>query len=157
MPQWTHFPLDGAALEVSVDPVSGAAWATTATKLFKLEGATITWFDRAAGSTKLAVDRLGDVWSGRGSALVRLKAGAGTADVKFAADLRPWLMTHCSMCHADFTDVVAFTPRAEAALQKVKSGDMPRCTGGVPCAPDQRLLASQYAVLEGWIRGGKQP
>jgi hypothetical protein len=61
------------------------------------------------------------------------------------------------MCHADFTDIGVFSPIAEDALQRVRSGDMPRCTGGLPCPGEQHLTADDYAVLEGWIRGGKQP
>jgi hypothetical protein len=50
---------------------------------------------------------------------------------------------------------VPFAAKAEAALYRVQTGDMPRCTGGVPCAPAMRL--TDTLLLEQWIRTGKQP
>lgn len=157
-PQWARFTLgDAAASDVKVDPVTGAAWVTTSDALFRLDADALTQFARPMGTEKLAIDRLGDVWTAKGSTLVRLKAGVGAAGASFMTDLKPWLTTHCNACHADFADPVAFKPRAEAALQRVRTGDMPRCNGGVPCPTEQHLKAEQFAVLEAWIRGGKQP
>lgn len=157
-PQWTRFTLgDAAALDVKVDPVTGSAWVVTADGLLRLDGDSLTKFARPAGTEKLAVDRLGDVWTAKGSTLVRLKAGVSGTATSFATDLKPWLTMHCNSCHADFGDVVAFKPKAESALQRVRTGDMPRCNGGVPCSADQHLKPEAYAVLEAWIRGGKQP
>lgn len=157
-PQWTRFTLgDAAALDVKVDPVTEGAWVVTADSLFRLDVDSLTKFARPAGTERLAVDRLGDLWTAKASTLVRVKAGAGAASSSFATNLKPWLTQHCTSCHADFGDVVAFKPRAESALQRVRTGDMPRCTGGVPCPTASHLKPEQYAVLEAWIRGGKQP
>lgn len=157
-PKWSRFTLGGAAAEdVQLDPVTGSVWVQTASDLLRIDGDELVKYARPAGTSLLAVDRLGDLWSAKASTLVRLKAGAGSTDAKFAADLKPWLQTNCIACHADFADPIAFAPRAEAALQRVRIGDMPRCLGGVPCAASEHLKPEQYAVLEGWIRGGKQP
>ncbi len=157
-PQWTRFTLgDTAALDVKVDPVTGAAWVMTADSLLRLDGDALTKFARPTGTDRLAIDRLGDVWTAKASTLVRVKAGVSGAATSFATELKPWLQMHCNSCHADFGDVVAFKPKAESALQRVRTGDMPRCNGGVPCSADQHLKPEQYAVLEAWIRGGKQP
>jgi len=81
---------------------------------------------------------------------------AETNRVGFAADLRPWIQTHCALCHsthtADFTDPAVFRARAEDALRRVRAGDMPRCNGALRCGPEQ--LLTDYPLLEGWIRGG---
>lgn len=157
-PQWTRFTLgNAAALDVKIDPVTASAWVVTADKLLRVDGDAVTSYARPSGTALLTIDRIGDLWTARGPTLVRIKAGVATADVGFAADLKPWVAMHCQLCHADFVDPVAFKPKAEAALQRVRTGDMPRCTGGVPCAADQHLQPEQWAVLEGWIRGGKQP
>ncbi len=157
-PPWSRFTLEGAAAQdVEVDPVTGTAWALTEGALLRVDGDTLTSFARPSGASGLAIDRIGDLWTANAATLVRLKAGAGAADAKFQADLKPWLQQRCTSCHADFADVVAFTPKAESALQRVRTGDMPRCTGGVPCAREMWLQPADYAVLEGWIRGGKQP
>jgi hypothetical protein len=157
-PAWTRFTLgDTEALDVKVDPVTQAAWVVTADALIRIDGDQATSYARPAGTQSLAVDRIGDLWTAKASTLVRVQAGAGSAEAKFATDLKPWLQQRCTSCHADFADPVAFSPKAESALQRVRTGDMPRCTGGVPCPQTQWLMPADYAVLEGWIRGGKQP
>jgi hypothetical protein len=157
-PAWTRFSLDGnGALDVQVDPVTGSAWVTTPGALYRIDADVVTSFSRPDGTQLLAVDQVGDLWTARGATLVQLKAGAGMTAASFANDVKPFLTTSCVMCHADFTDIGVFAPIAEDALQRVRSGDMPRCSGGVPCPADQHLTADQYAVLEGWIRGGQQP
>lgn len=157
-PQWTRFTLgDAAAVDVKVDPVTGAAWVVTADALLRLDVDALTTFARPAGTEKLAIDRLGDLWTAKAATLVRVKAGVGATTSSFMTDLRPWLTTNCTSCHSDFSDIVAFKPKAEAALQRVRTGDMPRCNGGVPCPTEQHLKPEQFAVLEAWIRGGKQP
>jgi hypothetical protein len=157
-PQWTRFPLGGAeGLEVKVDPVTASAWVVTSDALLRLDGDALTSFARPAGTSRLAVDRLGDVWTAKGQTLVQVKAGARSTDAKFEAEVKPWLVAHCTMCHSDFVDPVVFGPKAELALQRVRTGDMPRCSGGVPCPEDQHLMPEEWAVLESWIRGGKQP
>lgn len=157
-PPWSRFTLgEVAALDVEVDPVTGTAWVATDADLLRIDRDVVTSFTRPSGASGLTVDRIGDLWTANGSTLLRIKAGAGATDAKFAADLKPWLQQRCTSCHAEFADIVVFSPKAEAALQRVRTGDMPRCTGGVPCAKDAWLQPADYAVLEGWIRGGKQP
>jgi hypothetical protein len=157
-PAWTRFALDGTgALDLQLDPVSGAAWVMTATALIRIDGDAITSFARPDGTQLLAVDRLGDLVTAKGATLVQLKTGAGAMAATFSADMKPFIEAHCVMCHADFTDVAAFSQNALEALQRVRSGDMPRCNGGLPCPADQHLSPDQYAVLEAWIRGGEQP
>jgi hypothetical protein len=157
-PQWTRFSLDGSgALDVQVDPVTGSAWVVTASQLLRIDADAVTSFARPDGTSLLAVDLFGDLWTARDATLVQIHAGGGAMNASFATDMKPWLTAHCVMCHADFTDIGVFSPIAEDALQRVRSGDMPRCTGGLPCPGEQHLTADDYAVLEGWIRGGKQP
>ncbi|MBK7865073.1 MAG: hypothetical protein IPJ65_42050 [Archangiaceae bacterium] len=152
-PRWTRFTLANAeALEVQVDPVTASAWVLTAGALLELDGDVLTAFERPSGAAQLAVDHLGDVWTARGATLVRLKAGATTAQATFESDVKPWVQTHCAMCHSDFADRVAFAPRAQDALQRVRSGDMPRCWGravpGRP-APEGRRLRRARRVAQG--------
>jgi len=157
-PPWSRFTLgDAEAVDVKVDPVTGTAWAATAANLLRIDGDVVTSFARPSGASGLTIDRIGDLWTANGASLLRIKAGAGGAAATFATDLKPWLQQRCTSCHGDFADVVAFAPKAESALQRVRTGDMPRCTGGVPCAKELWLQPADYAVLEGWIRGGKQP
>ena len=75
--------------------------------------------------------------------------------VSFAKELKPWLQKHCTACHADYAEPTPFGLKAEAALFRVGTGDMPRCTGGVPCPSGMRL--DDTTLLEQWIRTGKQP
>ncbi len=158
-PAWTLYTLGGqAARALAVDALSGAAWIRTDADLVKLEDGALTAHSAPALSgvtERMALATSGDLWLARAAELHRFKIGVGSVDVTFDRDLKPWLTTNCTRCHADFTSYEVFAPKAEAALAKVKAGDMPRCSGGVVCPVEQRLSAEQYAVLEGWIRGGK--
>lgn len=165
-PKWTRLSLQAgeAGLPVralAADPVANVLWIRTDDRLIQLEGEKLTSFTApavaAADTAQLAVDGVGDVWLDDGAELVRFKTGVGSVDAAFTTDVQPWLTQHCTQCHADFSDAVVFAPKAENALQRVRTGDMPRCQGGVPCASEQHLTADEYAVLEAWIRGGKKP
>jgi ligand-binding sensor domain-containing protein len=156
---WTRLMLSagGEAKQLealATDPVSGVLWARAAGELLKIEGDQSTAYAVPAAMAGFTVDQLGDVWVPNGKQLLRLKAGSAMP-TSFAGSLKPWLATNCTSCHADFAELGPFTMRAEAALLRVTTGDMPRCAGGTPCPSDQRLKDS--AVLEQWIRSGKQP
>jgi hypothetical protein len=89
-----------------------------------------------------------DVW---------VDAGSG---VGFAADVLPWLGTHCLECHTiepgNYADYDVFVTFASEALRRVRLGDMPRC-GADLCPTEERLAPADYAVLEDWIEGGLAP
>lgn len=147
-------------LAVQVDDEGTRVWARTQTTVVLLHNEQLTGHSvpAAAGAgSMLAVDTHGDVWTAQGSVLTRHVASDGMAVPTFANDVTPWLSTHCTRCHADFTTYSVFAPRASLALQRVSNGDMPRCEGGVVCPTQQRLTAEQYDVLDRWISGGRLP
>lgn len=85
-----------------------------------------------------------------------------SSTTRFARDVVPFLDTHCAQCHgegpSDYRVFENFSPRAEAALTRIRSGDMPRCgVGQVRCPESEHLTPESYAVLETWIAGGKLP
>ena len=157
-PKWSRFTLSGETIDaVAVDSLSGSTWAKSGARLFRIDADAITAFDISPGEGQLAVDHLGDVYSFTGHSLQRIEAGTPGAAVSFQTQLKPWLAQHCQRCHADFKAIDVFLPKAGTALQRVESGDMPRCEGGVICPVEGRLTADQTALLEQWIRGGTQP
>lgn len=165
-PRFTRFTLGGSGAEavraLAAEHDTGVAWARTdtafvrATPAGELERVVAPALSSGAVPA-LAVDTVGDVWSTEGSGLLRQSLADRTGRVSFAADVAPWIGQHCAACHqnatADFRDVAVFRARAEASLARVRTGDMPRCDGGRPCA--ERLAPAAYAVLERWIRQGK--
>jgi hypothetical protein len=167
-PKWTRFTLaaegqpEAKVLSVAVD-ATGLVWMRTETQIVRLAGDDLSALDGAAitasSLTAIAVDEIGDVWAADAMKLDHIGTGGGTTAVTFSADLSPWLGMYCTKCHGNqtqnFQDYDVFLPLAEKALERVRAGDMPRCDGGVPCPSDQHLNASQYSVLEQWIRAGK--
>lgn len=156
---WSHYPLGGeAVIAVANDPSTGAAWARSAATLYMVQQDTVRAYAAAAGETGLAVDRLGDVFGLAQGALFKRGTGAADGNAVTFEQVQPWLSTHCSQCHqnqtADFEDYEVFVERAEQALARVRSGDMPRCAGSVRCDAEAALSAQDYAVLEQWIRDG---
>lgn len=112
------------------------------------------------GAALVAVDGRGGLWrtffpqpGGNGQ---RLEGFSAEGVVGFGDDVRPFLSAHCSGCH-DFETYEAFAPRAQAALSRVQTGDMPRCEGNARCPEERRLTPEQYAVLERWIEEGRLP
>lgn len=160
-PTWQVITLaaDGAQLSldaVATDPVSGMVWALAGGQVIQIDGTTATSYAQGAGHA-IAVDQLGDVWLMNGAQLTRLQSGVSGTPVSFATTVQPFISANCNMCHADFTAYEVFKTKAADALRRVSSGDMPRCSGGIPCPADQHLKPDQYSVLEQWIRGGMQP
>lgn len=169
-PRWTRFTLAGEAaaavpvLAVIVDPTSGVAWARTPSALVRADGDDLSTFalpqldPAATPRPRLAIDARGEVYATRGEVLDRVSSQPG-ASATFTVDVLPWISARCSPCHRnqtqDFEDYAVFAPKAEAALSRVRSGDMPRCSGSLICPTEQRLSAEDYAVLERWIRAGK--
>ena len=165
-PRFTRFTLGGSGAEavraLVTERDSGVVWARTDTALIRATAAgelqRVVAPTLSVGAVpSLAVDTVGDVWSAEGSGLVRQSLADTTSRVSFAADVAPFIGQHCAACHqnatADFRDVAVFRARAEASLARVRTGDMPRCDGGRPCA--ERLAPAAYEVLERWIRQGK--
>jgi hypothetical protein len=108
----------------------------------------------------LVADGRGGVWTAAPEAgRLRLEGRRLDAAPTFARDVRPFVEAHCAGCHArpgaDFRTYDAFAPRAEAALARVASGDMPRCEDDTRCPEDRQLRPETYAVLERWIEEGK--
>ncbi len=155
---WHRYPLGAQVTEIAADPTTGAIWARIPSALIQVSGDILTRFPTNPDETSLAIDRLGDVHSLAAGALLRRGTGATDGEPVTFAKLKPWLQEHCSQCHsnqtADFEDYTVFAERAEDALARVRTGDMPRCGGGVRCAPQMTLSPSDYAVLEQWVRDG---
>lgn len=167
-PRWVRFTLSPQGsppqkvLAVAVDHATGNVWARIERGLVRLSGDALMLFELSidGGDAKaLAVDQLGDVWVAGAQNLVHLTTGSAPDAVTFRANLKPWISAHCSECHRnqtlDFENYAVFSERAENALARVRSGDMPRCSGGLPCPPAQRLKQEEYSLLEQWIRNGK--
>ncbi len=158
---WTQYTLadDGAPAPVESLAVAGTSvWARTDTSVIRWADDSLTAF-AALGTGPLAVDQLGDVYAPSPDGLARGSTGVlGDEVVTFTADVRPWIEAHCALCHAnqtqDFRQVDVFRGVASEALTRVRSGDMPRCAGGVRCPPESYLSPDEYAVLEQWIRAG---
>lgn len=146
-----------AVAEVAVDASTGTAWARIDGALVAVQGASLVRYPTGANEAGLAVDQLGDVYTIADGALIHRGTGAEGSAVTFQ-DVLPWIQTHCSACHmnqtANFEDYEVFADRAEDALSRVRSGDMPRCQGSLRCDEDQALSPTDYAVLEQWIRDG---
>lgn len=162
-PKWTRFALGAEDVEVLAVVASGdKVFARTRDSLLELDGEVLARFSAetldVSARALLAVDGLGDVWTAKDVELTRATLGEISDRVSFEADVKPWVAMNCSRCHQnqtqDFEDYAVFKERAEAALARVRSGDMPRCDGGLPCA-EARLEPSAYQVLESWIRDGK--
>lgn len=170
-PKWTRFTLAAAGaapsagekiLSLSVDAASGRVYARTAAAVIVLEGDQLSRYAAGALSASdpglLTHDRAGDVWVAQGSTLQRMTLGEGAVRVSFRENVLPWVEMYCSKCHQNqtqnFEDFAVFSEKAEQALTRVRSGDMPRCDGGLPCS-EARLNPAEYSVLENWIRDGK--
>lgn len=156
---WTHHPLQGQSIEaVATDPATGAAWARSPQALWQVQGTTHTRYGSGLDEVGLSVDGLGDVFGLASGALFKRGTGAPRGEAVTFSDVQPWLTTHCAQCHqnqtADFLVYDAFVERAEEALARVRSGDMPRCQGSVRCPTDAALAPADYSVLEQWIRDG---
>lgn len=152
---------------LAVDGTSGAAWVLGPQAILeaKVDGSLVSFEAPASllGKTStaaLAVDAAQDVWLATGSTLERHRASTSAPlDLSFDRDLKPWVTQRCAQCHsnqtADFRVYEVFAPRAETSLNRIKSGDMPRCEGGLVCPTGQRLTPADYEILEQWIRAGK--
>jgi hypothetical protein len=146
-----------AVKSVTVD-VTGAAWASTGARLFLVEAEQVTAFDAPADIRGLRLDSLGDLWLAAGDQIAQRGRSALGERVTFTADVKPWVTQRCSACHRnqiqDFENYEVLKALATKALSRVRSGDMPRCTGSLRCAPEDRLQPADYAVLEQWLRYG---
>jgi ligand-binding sensor domain-containing protein len=156
---WTHFSGARGTRALAVAAASNTVWVRGAADVLELEGDTLTAHEapapEAGRPAAMALDGSGDLWVSRGADAVRFKVGCASTGLTFDKDVKPWITGHCAQCHSDFTSPDVFTTKADAALARVSTGDMPRCTGGVPCPADQRLDGPEYAVLSGWIRCGR--
>lgn len=155
---WAEVRVDGApvdAVTLASEP-SGAFALDRAGRLLALD------LDEAAvlaeglpTSARLSGDGRGGAWVAADGSLDGYRIDAPS----FAADVRPFVETHCARCHgdpgADYRDYAVFAPRAEAALDRVRAGDMPRCEDDQRC--DEGLPEETYEVLERWIQGGMLP
>ena len=157
---WLHFYLhDSIPMTVTaVVATQTDLWARTSDAIVRLADTASTRYP-SVGTGDLAVDRLGNVYAPDADGLIRASSGViGEQTPTFTQDVLPWIETHCALCHAnqtqDFRDYDVFELVAASALSRVRSGDMPRCEGGVRCPPEQNMAAEDYAVLEAWIQAG---
>ncbi|MCA9554156.1 MAG: hypothetical protein KC933_29245 [Myxococcales bacterium] len=144
--------------QVAVDPATGGVWAAAGGSLYYVQGNLLKRHGGAAGERGLVVDQLGDLYSMASGALIYRGTGATDGTAVTFGDVVPWIEARCSACHSnqtsDFRDYDVFITRAEDALARVRSGDMPRCAGSVRCPTEEALAPADYAVLEQWIRDG---
>lgn len=156
-PAWKLFT--GLTVRAMVaDPASNALWVRTDSQLVVIDGdlARATPLDGAQGPLpKLVIDAHGDVLMPVADGVLRFKTGVERLTVGFEADVGPLITRRCVTCHGWYAERATFSPLAEEALSRVRSGDMPRCENGVRCK--QPLPAVEAALLEGWVRGGKAP
>ncbi|MBI4816359.1 MAG: hypothetical protein HY791_08875 [Deltaproteobacteria bacterium] len=163
---WTWFVL-GPTHELDVDPVTGVAWVRGDDELYSIDGDVVAAVKAPGtelglatelGPDRMSVDLAGDLFVRAPDGVVRLRTGAGP--VATFDEVTSLLRAHCVRCHAnqtqDFLDYEVFVTRADEALRRVRSGDMPRCEGGVRCK-EPILSPGDWSVLERWIRGGKRP
>ena len=161
---WTQYTLAESGstevLALAVDGPKNAIWARTADSAVVIENGAITSFTMAPEGemSLLAIDAFGDVWTAKGEELARNTTTDTAESATFSEDLLPWIQERCSMCHMNqtqnFEDYEVFVEVAESALARVRSGDMPRCNGGLRCPSEERLTEDEYLVLEQWIRDG---
>ncbi|MEQ9501452.1 MAG: hypothetical protein RIT81_31570 [Deltaproteobacteria bacterium] len=159
---YRHYTLgaDADLVAIAADPVTGTPWVRTGTQLMEVDGPTIRAYAMASSTVDhIVVDNLGHVYVAEGDTLKRNGDMPSESATSFERDVIPWIQANCSQCHSnqtqDFETYEVFSEIAEDALSRVRRGDMPRCTGGVLCSPEQRLTAEQYAVIEQWLRDGK--
>lgn len=156
---------------VRVDSTSGPirvdVLEADATEVFALGAGQVVVIDLAAerlsvlaldGATAVAAAGSGGFWTARGATL----EGWGLGAPRFEADVLPFIETHCVACHdqgtGDYRIYDNFVSRAEAALERIRTGDMPRCgTDRVRCPESEQLGPDLYGVLERWIEEGKLP
>jgi hypothetical protein len=146
------------ARALAVDPTSNALWIRTDTQLVVVDGelARATPIDVAQSPLKtLVLDGYGDVLMPVASGVLRLETGVDRRTVGFQTDIVPLVNRRCVACHSSYAQRSSFFAIAEDALSRVRSGDMPRCENGARC--QQPLPATEAAVLESWVRGGKAP
>lgn len=113
---------------------------------------------KARGLTR---DSNGDTFALDGTALVRLATGRV---VSFDADVKPFMVAHCTGCHTtganysprfdltDFTVVSEGTFLAKIIQRLTANGKPP-----MPPSDVEVLTSSDYAVVLRWVAGGKQP
>lgn len=160
-PPYRVYKIAGAE-RITTDPVTGIAWVRTTAGMIHIDGENLSSYaiPMIAGQTPdLVVDRIGDVFSAGDASLAKNGTGAAGAGATFTADVLPWIQANCSQCHMNqtqnFETYEVFLEVAEASLSRVRTGDMPRCDGGVRCSDEMRLSEDDYAVLEQWLRDGK--
>ncbi|WP_156041174.1 hypothetical protein [Chondromyces apiculatus] len=99
---------------------------------------------------RIAVDKLGDVWSGGGLAVRKHAVGA---PLSFAADVRPIMHEYCAGCHADgsqgaprvdFTSYDVMLEAADVLLVRVTQGTMP------PAGYEKKLPKEKIQILIDW-------
>lgn len=152
---------------LAVDASSGAAWVLGPQAILEARAdGSLSSFEAPpallgkSSTAALAVDAAGDLWLSAGSTLERRRPSTSAPlNLSFDRDLKPWVTQRCAQCHsnqtADFRVYEVFAPRAETSLNRVKSGDMPRCEGSLVCPAGQHLTPADYEILEQWIRAGK--
>ncbi len=161
---WTQYTLTAqgsrAALMLAMDPLTETVWARTDNTLVSIDGDNLNAYTTTAAVERtLFVDNPGDlVGHSGGTGIVIRSLNDGGDNPTFTNDILPWLEENCLRCRgnqtADYGDYNVFVTRANQALLRVRTGDMPRCDGGVRCDEGQALNPQNYAVLDQWIRSG---
>ncbi len=109
----------------------------------------------------LTQDVNGDVWFLDGAALVRLSTSVAVPPPSFAADVKPFMTSHCRSCHATGANYAPqlnlenYTVAKNWAVQSLN-----RITNtAAPMPPSNRevLTPAQYDVVVRWVEGGLLP
>lgn len=160
---WQSLQVQGAPLVVGpLESDTNRVYAADGTDLYLLDveaGTPRAQRLAGLGDGLVTPDGNGGFWLARNG---QLEGYSLSGAARFADDIVPFIETHCVACHgdgaSDYRQYDVFAPRAEAALTRIRSGDMPRCGAGqLRCPESEHLTPDNYAILERWIAEGKLP
>lgn len=148
---WRGLDWPGAAAPTDLEGDGRAVVVAAGDELYRVGPDTVLHLGTQVGLQRLAPGRDGGGWSASGTELLGFGLGRAGFDT-----VRPLLETECAGCHPDYVDVAVFRPRASSALERLQSGDMPRCGAGQTRCPTP-LPPETYAPLRTWIEEGMLP
>ncbi len=144
------------ALQLGVDPTSGALWVLTADALIRVEGDRRTRLERPASpaSPTLTIDRTGVVWLYGADAVTRLPVEALPDAPTWDAEIEAFSLANCQRCHGDLGTAPPmhtfehWVDRADRIIDRLEAGDMP--------ADRQPLTNGDLDLIRAWRNGGLQ-
>jgi hypothetical protein len=144
------------ALQLGVDPTSGALWVLTADALIRVEGDSRTRLLRpdSPDALAVAVDRAGAVWLYGADAVTRLPVEARPDAPTWDTDVEAFSVANCQRCHGDLGTAPPmhtfehWAARADRIIDRLEAGDMP--------ADRQPLTDGDLDLIRAWRNGGLQ-